>query len=284
MSGVRDPMDELGIVLQSHRPGNHRAACPLCNKHKHRPGDTALAVRIDERGIVAICHRCGWTVARSSEGPRWATKSAAPRPATPDTSAERIEAARKLWSEARPIAETVGEKYLRRRGIPGLLPGCLRYHPACWHSELRARRPAMLALMQDIASNAVCGVHRTYLAADGSGKITDATAKKMLGRAKRAAVKLTPDEEITLGLAICEGIETGLSIPGWPVWVVGSAGSISDFPLLSGIECLTVFADADETGHRAAEACARRWAAGGHEAQIVSPKAFGDWNDWRRSA
>jgi len=48
--------------------------------------------------------------------------------------------------------------------------------------------------------------------------------------------------------------------------------------VLRGIEAITVFADADPAGMRAAEACARRWSDAGREASIWTP-AQGDWRD-----
>ena len=109
----------------------------------------------------------------------------------------------------------------------------------------------------------------------------------MLGRSKGAAVKLTPDDEITLGLGICEGIETGLSLisAGYNVWAVGSAGTIADFAVLPGVDCLTIFADNDPVGMKAARGCAERWAAAGIQGRIMPPKAAGtDWNDWVQGA
>ena len=142
----------------------------------------------------------------------------------------------------------------------------------------------MLALMVDIKTNKPQGVHRTYLRADGSGKVQDVTAKKMLGPSGGACVKLTPDDAVSQGLAICEGLETGLSLlsMGWQaVWSALDAGGIERFPVLAGIECLTIFADADEKGSAAAIACARRWADAGQEARILSPQIDrADWNDF----
>jgi hypothetical protein len=86
----------------------------------------------------------------------------------------------------------------------------------------------------------------------------------MLGRAAGAAIKLCPDDEVTLGLGLVEGIETGLAVIslGWrPIWAAGSAGGMAQFPVLSGIEELTIFADNDKNGvgQRAAKQCAERW-------------------------
>jgi putative DNA primase/helicase len=142
----------------------------------------------------------------------------------------------------------------------------------------------MLALMTDPVSGAACGVHRTFLAIDGSGKAPPGPngepAKMMLGRA--GVVRLVPDEDVTMGLGIAEGIETALAVMqgfGWrPVWAAASAGAVRAFPVLPGIECLTVFADADGPGLQAARACCRRWADAGREARMLAPPA-GDWND-----
>jgi phage/plasmid primase-like uncharacterized protein len=50
-----------------------------------------------------------------------------------------------------------------------------------------------------------------------------------------------------------------------------------DFPVLGGIECLTIFADNDKsgTGLAAAEECAERWHRAGREALIHIPVETG---------
>lgn len=206
------------------------------------------------------------------------------------TPLERLEAAARVWAEGRPIAGTIAEKYLACRGITCCLTADLRFHPRCWNKESQTHLPAMLALLRDIASDEGCGVHRTWLARDGSSKANIQTPKKMLGRAKGAAIKLCPDADVVHGLGIVEGIETGLSLMsiGWSaVWAVGSAGAIGAFPVLGGVEELTVFADNDpsEAGLRQARVCANRWRAAGRETSITIPGTRGnDWNDVLRSS
>ena len=62
---------------------------------------------------------------------------------------------------------------------------------------------------------------------DGSAKAImpdGSNPKRMLGRAAGAAIKLSADADVTMGLGIAEGIETALSIlsAGWrPVWREG---------------------------------------------------------------
>jgi hypothetical protein len=55
---------------------------------------------------------------------------------------------------------------------------------------------------------------------------------------------------------------------------------MSTFPVLNGIETLTIFADSDAAGQRAAETCATRWAVAGRAVKIITPKISGtDWSD-----
>jgi hypothetical protein len=135
----------------------------------------------------------------------------------------------------------------------------LRFHPACPRGA--ERWPAMLALMTDPATGEACGIHRIFLTRDGRGKARGPMpAKMMAGRA--GVVRLVPDEDLTMGLGIAEGIETALSVMqgfGWrPIWAATSAGMIRTFPVLPGIGALTIFADADGAGMDAAKLCAAR--------------------------
>jgi hypothetical protein len=102
----------------------------------------------------------------------------------------------------------------------------------------------------------------------------------MLGQA--GIIRLSPDDTVTSGLGLAEGVETGLAIMqrfGWrPVWSAASAGGIGRFPVLRGIEALTIFADQDSAGIEAARQCARQWQEAGREARILAPPQ-GDFDD-----
>ena len=85
-----------------------------------------------------------------------------------------------------------------------------------------------------------------------------------------------PDENVTGALGLAEGIETALcAAHGFtPMWAAIAAGNLALFPVLAGIESLTVFADHDDAGIRAAAALASRWP---HAAvAIVLPETEGD--------
>jgi putative DNA primase/helicase len=100
-------------------------------------------------------------------------------------------------------------------------------------------------------------------------------------------VRLWPDEEVTLGLCVAEGIETALTAAlGFGLaWATIDKGNLAELPILPGIECLTVVADhdANSAGQRAAEECARRWGEAGVEVIVwTSPSEGRDLNDFAR--
>jgi len=199
---------------------------------------------------------------------------------------------RRPWRAATPIVGTLAEDYLAGRWLRFVDPAgrVLRYapcryrrHPDTGHLE---HHPALLALLCDIRSGEPCGVVNIFLQAEGRDRLRDRKGKTVTGRARGAAVMLSDFDEPTLGLAICEGAESGIALlmAGLaPVWALGSAGNFAGFPVLAGIECLTVAADADEPGRRAAAAVNAHWRQAGRQVAIVAPPA-GDWADPPRTA
>ena len=83
--------------------------------------------------------------------------------------------AKRLWDEARPIAGTVAETYLRGREITCALPPTLQFHPSAWHGPTSKRYPAL------VEGSGSFAVHRTYLRAAGLGKAAPDPDKIMLG-------------------------------------------------------------------------------------------------------
>jgi hypothetical protein len=200
-----------------------------------------------------------------------------------DDDSRKREMARCIWIESVPARGSIVEKYLASRGL--LLPrsDALRFHPQCPCGK--DRLPAMVAQMTNpVTGEPSGGVHRTFLAQDGGGKAPIDRAKAMLGPA--GVIRLSTDEDVTYGLGLAEGIETALSVmqtAGWsPVWAAGSAGAIAKFPVLNGIEALTIFADTGTAGIKAAEDCGERWTGQGREVRIIYPRFGSDWNDVSR--
>jgi hypothetical protein len=227
----------------------------------------------------------GWLGNPSSSAPTQerASTAKASDPALDDR--RRRELAVAIWRESVDPAGTIVELYLASRGLKLPASQVLRFHPLC--PSGKDRLPAMVAIMtHPVTGEPTGGIHRTFLAADGSGKAPTDRPKAMLGPA--GVIRLSADEDVTYGLGIAEGIETALSVlqRGWaPVWACGSTGPMSKLPVLPGIDALTIFADADKNGagQKAANACAERWRAAGRETQIIVPRAPGaDLNDIHR--
>ena len=249
-----------------------RGPCPVCNRG---PKDTALAVTTDERGTVAYCHRCGYTSAENHERPRLeriALARPAPQSAEPLEWSDRAEG---IWRRTQPLRGSLGEVYLRHRGC--LLP------PA--DSDLRflepteRHPPTLCARVSNAETNTPQSLHFTRLASDGRGKAGTDCDKLLLGghRKKDGCIRLWPDEVVTSGLAIAEGIESALAAAHLfqPVWACVDCGNLERFPLLEGLEALTVYADNDEAGLKVARACARRWRDAGREVRIRYPNTQG---------
>jgi phage/plasmid primase-like uncharacterized protein len=194
--------------------------------------------------------------------------------------ADNTALALKIWADASPIQGTPAEKYLRlHRGLePPAGDDVLRFHRSCpWGNSKQA---CMIALYRDIVTNEPKAISRTAINADGI-KIK----RLSLGPVGGCAIKLDPDENVEYGLHIGEGIETvlaGRQLGFRPAWALGSAGAIKAFPVLAGIESLTILADNDtadrngrQAGQEAALACARRWHGAGREVHRITPNRAG---------
>jgi hypothetical protein len=211
----------------------------------------------------------------------------------------RIEGALKWWKDAKPIKGTIAERYLRdERGILGLprdVDEVLRFHGRCVFgrddNDRPIYHPCLIALFRDVITDKPCGIHRIALTTDGK-KID----RKALGRKKSTAVKLWGDAEVTYGLTVGEGVETTLAAALYvrhdntclrPAWALVDAGNLKDFPVLDGIEHLTILSDNDapdargrQRGQEAAEICGQRWIDAGRDAELFLPNNAGeDFND-----
>jgi hypothetical protein len=188
---------------------------------------------------------------------------------------------KRIWHDSVDPRGTLVETYLRSRHLelPDEIAGStIRFHSSLWYDGVR--QPGMVALFRDIHSNEGCGIHRTYFDKDGC-KID----RRMLGRAGGAAIKLDPDENVTEGLHIGEGIETCLAamLAGYrPTWAVGSAGGIAAFPLLAGVDAISVLTEKNDgnANQDAVEQLRTTWAE--REVLVIEPLIGNDCNDaWR---
>jgi len=276
----------LGVEVGRLGLGDHRIACPRCDKGAR---DDALSVTVRTDGFVWNCFRCGWrgADARETSAPTFTARA----PAAPKPARRRGLAAPELarWENAEKLAGTIADTYLQsRRCYMPPLDGALRFLPECFHWPTRTTHPAMVALVTDSTTNEPLSLHFTFLRPDGTGKANVEKPKLLLPghEISNGAIRLWPDDCVTTGLGIAEGIETALSVAHLfrPMWSTIDAGHLAKFPVLDGIETINVFADADAAGGSAARACIARWNAAGREARWLVPSHNNDFNDQIRAA
>lgn len=196
-------------------------------------------------------------------------------------SARKMESARLIWSRSVPIPGTLGEKYLRTRGIKIELPGSLRFHPMLGHHD-GIGAPAMVAAVQNREGD-IAAILRTFLASDGRGKANLKPDKKALGPIRGGAVRLAPPSET---LALAEGIETALSVKqatGIPTWAALGTSNLTRVELPGITREVIIAADNDPNcaGESAAQQAAQRFLREGRRVRIVRPPRGKDFNDMR---
>lgn len=196
---------------------------------------------------------------------------------------KKIMWARRMWGEATSASGTLVESYLSSRGIHIPPPESLRYKGIAPHSESKQSFPVMIAAAQG-PDRKITGIHRTFIAKDGSGKADVSPSKKMAGICAGAAVRFSPPAE---HLAISEGIETGLSVlqsmPDIAVWAALTLGNMGSVRLPEVTKRVTLLADNDMKDMNACRRmmmrAAERLHSQGAEVRIAWPSEGQDFND-----
>lgn len=201
-----------------------------------------------------------------------------------------------VWRETLAIAEETAGVFNVARAYLEAARGCvlppldsdLRWHPNLRHWPTGYVGPALVGLVRHALTGEAMSLLRGWMNADGS-KPDIEPQRMLLGSHHKTdgVVKLWPDEAVTTGLGVCEGVESALSLAhGFkPVWACIDAGNLAQFPVLDGIDYLVIGADHDEAGIKAAERCMARWKAAGREAAVVMPREPKyDLNDLARVA
>lgn len=194
-----------------------------------------------------------------------------------------VEAARRLLAMSQPIRRTLVETYLGNRGIKSVHDaGALRFHPRSYYrpddGSPTETWPAMIAAVTDLAGR-ITGVHRTWLAPDGSGKAPVDTPRRAMGGLLGHAVRFGAADDV---LAAGEGIETMLSLrcalPAMPMAAALSANHLAALLLPPTLRRLYIARDADAAGDTAVAALTQCAEAAGIEALVLSPRT-GDFNE-----
>lgn len=208
------------------------------------------------------------------------------RPPSPVPSGSAA-AGRRLFAMSQPIAGTPVETYLRNRGITALHEtGALRFHPACYYRPegggATRQLPAIVAAVTELAGRQT-GAHRTWLAADGSGKADVETPRRAMGDLLGHGVRFGVAQDV---LAAGEGIETVLSARSastdMPVLAALSAAHLAAILFPEQLRRLYILRDRDPAGEGARETLLARAAEAGIEAQALTPRLCDFNEDLRR--
>jgi putative DNA primase/helicase len=250
----------------------------------HSRKDRSLSVRLSSTapdGFLAFSHAGDdWRACRDHVKARLglSLENAPPRPAEarrppPQLEDEgrekKIADALSLWAASVDPRGTIVQRYLNSRALDigeDIAGTVLRWHP---------RTVAMLALFRNVHTDAPQAVSRTFL--DREGRKIE---RKFLGPVRGAAIKLDEDANVLGGLHIGEGVETCMAARQLglrPTWALGSKGGIAKFPVLGGVECVTLLAEPDAATE--VETCAAHWHAVGREVLINRSIRGKDLND-----
>ena len=252
-----------------YAPGEYRIECPSCGRGGR---DQTAGLTVEPDSAVMHCFRCNHTaIYRPDRGA--IVRAPTIKPQRPPAQAKHetlSDWGRELWSQCQAISG-VALAYLNHRRCCVPPPdGDLRWHPSIKHPS-GYTGPALMGLVSDAQTREPLSIHRTWITKTGKAPIDPPRAPLANHSLKNGVIRLWPDDYVTGGLAICEGIETALSLAhGFtPVWSVLDAGHMEKFSVIRSVEVLTIGADNDKAGLDAARACAARWLAQGKTVRIT---------------
>jgi hypothetical protein len=184
---------------------------------------------------------------------------------------------------SRPIAGTVAETYLRRRGATYLEDtASLRFHPRCHYRPDASSPievwPAMIAAVTDLAGQ-ITGAHRTWLDPSSCDKAPIDTPRRAMGQLLGHAVRFGVAQDV---MAAGEGIETMLSLrcvmPNLPMAAALSAAHLAAILFPATLRRLYIAPDDDPAGENAVAMLADRALKAGIDAIVLSSQ-LGDFNE-----
>jgi len=264
---MRSAARDIALALAGRRAqrltdGSYLVPCPVPSHGKgrgdHNPslrigdGQTRLLVRCyagcDAHDVLDALRRRGLLDDKPTEGPSVRN----PPPIDPEAERERacnLKLAARIWNEAVHIEGTPGTQYFGERRINlALAPnfGSLRWHPKClWCGGATG---CVIARYSDAITSEPRGIWRRPI---------NGERPRTLGPMAGCVIRLWPDDAITNGLVHGEGVETVLAAALHithrgtalqPAWAAGCADNLANFPVLAGIETLTLLVDHDKNG------------------------------------
>jgi hypothetical protein len=187
------------------------------------------------------------------------------------------------WERALSVKGSLADVYARAR-IPILRPDfdfnhdAVRFEPHCWNPYTQRHHPTLTAKVVRARTAQFCALTRIHLLHDGSNRLPDEQHGRLtFGTATNGVVKLRPQRSEDGELVVIEGVIKGLAaiacgVPGVVAATLGKSG-MANFPHLPGVARLSIIADNDEAGSKAAYQLSRRYRWRGTKTRAV----FSPW-------
>lgn len=296
----RDIVEVIGQITTLRRVGHEYVG--LCFLHEEQT--SSLSVNPNKQ--VYLCRGCGKSgdvirAVQHIQNCDWMTavrhllNDNAPRPdpakriqaiiREETDRAQRIADAIDVWKSTTALDGTLGEVYLRSRGITSWTSS-IRFTETWWWcdqttGETSAELPAVIGMVQD--EHGFTGIQRIFLQPDGMGKaITGPSRAKMsLGKVRGGALRLGPPAHT---IYVTEGPEDGLSLrqemPGASVWVALGTANMPAIRYPAEVAKIVICAQNDGPAETATVAAAAALIEQGYMVEVRRPSSqFKDWND-----
>lgn len=275
--------------------GGRRALLPAPG---HSAADRSVSLWLcDGRVVVHSFGACDWReVLDDLRASGWIDTDnrlcagGAGAPAGPEraelTRAQRVRAARRLWTAAGAIVDgSPAWRHGRQRAVDLTLDraGALRSHAAAPLAVYRDRGPHLPALLAALSGpdGAITAVEVTYLTARGDRSARARPPRKIVGVIPAgSAVRFTP---VCAEMLVAEGVFTTLAamarfrLPGWALL---STSNLRRWTPPPGVRRLLIAADRGPDGERSALRLRDTATAAGVSAEVaLPPVGAGDWRD-----
>lgn len=247
-------------ILGGRREGRgYLCHCPVKTHGKQR-GDKrpSLSVNDGDKGVILHCF--------AGCDPR--DVIAAIKGLSPDTRCEIVDRppldekpaskttsayARRLWRSAIGVPGTIGENFLRERGLPTTPPASIRFLPSYRYDKNHPRSalPCLIAAAQ-APTREIVGVQLTFLHPGGRRKADVEYPRRAIGPLGASMLRLAP---VGASLGLAEGFEKAWAAQllfGEPVWATLGADRFGVVNWPNDVKRLTIYADNDEPGLKAA--------------------------------
>jgi hypothetical protein len=247
-------------ILGGRREGRgYLCHCPVKTHGKQR-GDKrpSLSVNDGDKGVILHCFAgCDpRDVIAAVNGLSPGTRcEIADRPGLNEKPAPKTTSAyaRRLWRSAIGVPGTIGENFLRERGLPTTPPASIRFLPSYRYdrNNPRSALPCLVAAAQ-APTREIVGVQLTFLYPGGRRKADVEYPRRAIGPLGASMLRLAPAAP---ALGIAEGFEKAWAAQllfDEPVWATLGADRFGVVNWPGDVTTLTIYADNDSPGLKAA--------------------------------